>query len=250
MFEKNRRGNLVWVLFMAMAALLFLASGQVGALAALVILSVALFLMMANRQTPRRDTRQAHSRYQRFQASNAARNSRLQATHHPDFDEYYGLQDIGLIVDEPRIDGLHLRRVKDVSLDDETVRPYIVVHAPPPGHPAHAVIRFEMSDAGGQSQFVYEMDYYLRPGENAILPDYRLPLHGNSRLTRIGKWDLQVWINGGLMAVHTFNVAPSLEERRRQFGIDGEAQVRLELEPEPVPLSLEELLMQQSGRSQ
>jgi hypothetical protein len=106
-----------------------------------------------------------------------------------------------------------------------------------------------MTDATGYVQFVCEMEHYMRPGENLLLPNYRLPLRGNDRLGATGKWDLQAWINGGLVAVHTFSVSPSLEERRKQFGLDGEAQVRLELEQEPVPLSLEDLLAHQQRRT-
>jgi hypothetical protein len=249
MLEKNRRGNLVWMGFMALAALLFLGSGELGALAVLGILSMGILLFAAASRS-QHPQQLGHSRSQRFPATTAARSARLQASQHHDYDDHYGLQDVGLIVDEPRLDGLRLRRAKDIMLDDEAVRPYVVINAPQYGHPAQVLVRFEICDAAGQSQFVYEMDYYMRAGENAILPDYRLPLRGNPRLTRTGKWDLQVWINGGLLAVHTFNAAPSLEERRRQFGLDGEAQMRLELEPDPTPVSLEELLGQRSSRSQ
>ncbi len=250
MFESNRRGTLVWAAIMALAAFLFFSSGELGALMIVSAISAILLLLLFISQGPLQQLQDALPAPQRVAAASpTARTARLQASHRPDYDEFYGLQDVGLIVDEPRTDGLHLRRARLVSLDDEAIRPYLVVHTPSYGHPAQVIIRFEINDASGASQFVYEMDYYMRPGENAVLPDYRLPLKGNQRLDRTGKWDLQVWINGGLVAVHTFSVTPSVEERRRQFGIDGEAQQRLELDNEPVPMSLEELLARQSGES-
>ncbi|NDJ85394.1 MAG: hypothetical protein GYB66_05875 [Chloroflexi bacterium] len=253
MFETNRRGNLVWGFLMVLAAILLLASGESSAIAPLIVIGVIglLAVIMTFASQTRDAIRNAGSSLlpARVPTTTAARAARTQATHRPDFDDFYALQDVGLIVDEPRTDGLRLRRASGVSLDDEAVRPYLVVNAPRYGHPAQVLVRFEITDSAGQSQFVYEMDYYMRPGENAILPDYRLPLKGNDRLIRTGKWDLQVWVNGGLLAIHTFNASPSLEERRRQFGIDGEARERLELDADPVPLSLEELLQQQSSHS-
>lgn len=233
-------------MFMLLAIALFWASSPTAAIFMLTILA-GLMLTGALTNTKPSNSRRTSKNYRHnFASSNSARNARLQASHRHDYDTYYGLQDIGLIIDEPRYDGLHLRRVKDVSFDDEAVRPYIVLNLPPQEQNNPSLLRFEISDAAGQSQFIYEMDYYLRSGENAILPDYRLPLRGNQRLSRLGKWDLQVWVNGGLVGIHTFYANPSLEERRRQFGIDGEAQVRMELEADPMPLSLEELLTKQS----
>lgn len=238
------RGNLVWVLFMALAVVLFLSANAPGA-AFLVGLVSALFVLLTVGQQIRKSLPPIQPA-QRFGMSNAARAAHTQAGHRPDFDTYYTPQDVGVIIDEPRRDGLQLRRARFVSLDDEALRPYVVVNAPHRGHPAPVIIRFELTDAAGAIQFVYEMDYYMRPGENAVLPDYRLPLRGNKRLDRPGKWDLTVWVNGGLVAIHTFSVSPSLEERQRQLGIDGEvSHQQFDFSDEPAPLSLEELLSRQ-----
>lgn len=249
MFETNRRGNLAWLLMMALAAILFLEAGSTGTLAFMSVLALLFIIFLAN-QGRKFSIDETISRLggQRLTTTPSARSARLQASYRHDYDDYYGLQDVGMIVDEPRADGLRLHRARTVSMDEEAVRPYVVVNAPRYGHPAQVLLRFEITDSGGQLIFVYEMEYYMRPGENAILPDYRLPLRGNNRLERTGKWDLQVWINGGLLAVHTFTVSPSIEERRRQLGVDGEAHERIEAEYDPVPLTLEELLSQQSGR--
>ena len=249
MLESNRRGNLAWMLFMVVAALLFIGTGAFDALFALGVMSAGLMFLWLTTRPQNVNPLQHASR--QVSASPTARTASGQARHRPDFDDYYHLQDVGLIVDQPGPDGLKLRRARLVSLDDEAVRPYAVINAPRYGHPAQVLVRYEITDSSGQQQFIYEMDYWMRPGENAILPDYRLPLKGNDRLSRTGKWDLQVWINGGLVAAHTFSVSPSAAERRRQFGLDGEAQARLELEYEPAPMSLDELLkQQQASRSQ
>jgi len=232
---------------MTVAALLFIGAGAFNVLIALgVMTAVMMFLWLAS-QPKSINSLQRASRQE--SASPTARVANSQAGHRPDFDDFYHLQDVGLIVDQLGPDGLQLRRARQVSLDDKAVRPYAVINAPSYGHPSQVLVRYEITDSSGQRQFIYEMDYWMRPGENAILPDYRLPLKGNDRLSRTGKWDLQVWINGGLVAVHTFSVSPSVEERRRQFGLDGESQARLELEYEPTPISLDELLRQQQTSS-
>lgn len=232
---------------MTIAALLFIGAGAFNALIALGVMSAALMLLGFSQRPRRRNALQQAAR--QTSSSPTARTANSQARHRPDFDDYYHLQDVGLIVDQQESDGLKLRRARLISLDDKAVRPYAVVNAARYGHPAQVLVRYEITDSTGQQQFVYEMDYWMRPGENAILPDYRLPLKGNDRLGRIGKWDLQVWINGGLIAVHTFSVSPSAEQRRRQFGLDGESQARLEMEYEPTPISLDELLKQQQASS-
>lgn len=239
------RGNLVWGMFMVLAVVLFLAANAPGAAFVVGAMSLLLIMLMTGQQL-QKSLPAVRPIPQRVGVSNAARVARTQASHRPDFDTYYTPQDVGVIIDEPRRDGLQLRRARFVSLDDEALRPYVVLNAPHRGHPAQVIIRFEITDAAGAVQFVYEMDYYMRAGENAVLPDYRLPLRGNTRLDRSGKWDLMVWVNGGLVGIHTFSVSPSLEERQRQLRIDGEvAHQQFDFSDDPAPLSLEELLSRQ-----
>lgn len=242
----NRRGNLVWVAFMVFVGLVFIGNGALEAVMLLLgsVLLAAMWLVGKRFSLPTRQTQT------KVEVSQVARAARLQASHRPDYDTYYTLADLGLIVDEQRHDGMKLRRVHSASLDDRALRPYIVVQAPQYGHPTQTLLRFEITDARGTPQFIYEMEHYMRAGENAILPNYRLPLRGNDKLGQTGKWDLQVWINGGLLAVHTFSLNPSYEERQRAFGGDGELKVATpSLREDPVPLSLDEIIAQQHQAS-
>jgi hypothetical protein len=56
-------------------------------------------------------------------------------------------------------------------------------------------------------------------------------------------------MDGALLALHSFNVNPSTQERRRQFTGEGEAVSRLTLSADDAPLSLDELLREQRERS-
>jgi hypothetical protein len=254
MLEANRRGNTAWLFIMLVAFLVLIASGALPLAVLLALAGLALLTVTAAGRSSRvyrlRDRASGYQERRRISVSQAARLATEQASQRPDHDTYgYRLQDVGLVVEETSRDGLRLRHARLISMDDDALRPYIVVNAPRHDHPKQTLVRFEINDAAGNCQFVCEMEHFMRPGENLLLPDYRLPLRGNERLGKAGKWDLQAWINGGLVAVHTFSVSPSLEERRRQFGLDGEAQVRLELERDPLPLSLKELLEQEQRRT-
>lgn len=240
MLTKNRRGNRIWVGFIVITMFLLIVSEEPIALllsAAAVAFAFA-YIIGKSVQLP------ARHRRQRYDVTDAAHAARLHSTYRPDFDEYYGLQDIGLIIDEQDHTGLRMRRTRTISMNDRAVRPYIVINAPRDArHPEQVLVRFEMTDANGQRQFVYEMNYYMRPGENAILPDYRLPLAGNDRLGRAGQWELAAWINGGLLGIHSFNVQPSHAERSAKFTTEQRMQQR-GIEDKP-PVSLEELLAKQ-----
>lgn len=243
MLTKNRRGNLVWVAFIVFAMLLFVGNGALEALLFTVGIVMFMLAVASARQIKFPQPQRATTAKE---MTAAARAARLHSSDRPDYDDYYALRDIGMIIDEQDQHGLSIRRARTLSMDDRAVRPYVVVSAPHDGrHPDQVLVRFEMTDANGASQFIYEMEYYMRPGENAILPDYRLPLKNNQRLGRAGQWDLQVWINGGLLGVHAFTMNPSHEIRRIQFTAEGEARGKLMLDEDPIPVSLEELLAQQ-----
>jgi hypothetical protein len=259
--KTNRRGNIAWVLSMLVAFLVLLAAGEWPI--ALVLSAAVIFMTMLafagdaartlqSRPKAARLVSRANpaSRQRRLEITQAARRASEYAELRSDRDTRgYRLQDVGTLVEVPRRDGLDLRQARLVSLDDNSLRPYLVVDAPAHAHPRQTLVRFEIGDAAGQQQLVCEMEHYMRPGENLLLPAYRLPLKGNTRLTNIGKWDLQVWIDGGLVALHTFNMSPSMEDRRRQFGLDGEAQVQVAIEDDSLPISLEELLNQHQRRT-
>jgi hypothetical protein len=254
MFESNRRGNMAWLLAMIFALFVLFNAGALSALAGIVVLTFFLFAFGA--LTGSFSPLEWRNRmidalpFSRPATTDAARSAMMHAAQRPDFDlANYRLADVGLVVEEPRADGLHLREARLVSMDDEAVRPYAVVHAPRQGYPRQTLLRFEIADAAGQLQFVCEVDHWMRPGENLLLPDYRLPLHNNDQLNRMGTWDLHIWVDSGLLAAHHFSVSPSMAERRRQFGLDGEAQVPVSLEQDAAPVALDDLLGQQRSRT-
>lgn len=250
----RRRGNLAWMLVMSTAALVMIAGEGVPAFVGASFLGgLLLYAAFANRASnPVRDRRIAEQglAMRKEQTTSAARMATHQARNHPDYDGYtYLLRDIGVIVDETGAQGVKLRQVRFLSLDNDAIRPYVVLETPRRFTSKQVVVRFEIIDAGGVRQFIYEMEHILVAGENLLLPDYRLLLKGNPRLNSPGKWTFQVWVNDGVVGIHSFNVSPSLEERRQQFGADGEAQRTVRLETEPLPMSLEDLLAQQNKQS-
>jgi hypothetical protein len=159
----------------------------------------------------------------------------------------YLLQDVGLVIDEQRADGVALRRARFITLDDESLRPYVVMHYPHGLRARQVLLRFEITDAAGKPQYIYEVERTVDGGENLILPDYRLPLKSNNgKLNLSSAWNLRVSVDGDPMGAHHFNLLPALSERLKQAGPDGEVDAKTRLmaeeQDEALPLSLEELL--------
>jgi hypothetical protein len=137
-----------------------------------------------------------------------------------------------------------------VSKDDDGVRPFVSLHVQPESADQTALIRFEIMDQNGQTQYVHEMRTYLRDGEMNILADHHLPLMANEQIAGAGDWDLRVFVNGTLMGAHAFNLSPSINERMGHYQRDEEAEhPRLRYEGEEAPMSLEELLRSETTRS-
>lgn len=254
MLNSTRRGNVVWLLAMAMAFLILWQAGALpvaaGVLAVTFFLFTYQFLTQGISVVDIGDRVLDASPFNRPQMTQVAKKASMQASRRPDYDtSRYALKDVGMVIESPQPGGLRLREARMMSMDDEAVRPYINIHAPYQNHPKQTLIRFEITDGSGQPQFIFEMDHWMRPGENLVIPNYRLPLRGNDQLDNTGAWDLQVWVNGGLMAIHDFTVSPSSTVRRRQFGLDGEAQEAVNLDYDAAPVSLDELLSQQRSRS-
>jgi hypothetical protein len=249
MFSANRRGMLLLYLFLGGVTFLTVASGAVIPTVAAVLMAAYMGFIaitaggMAINQAPRSPRRQTR-RGTAPRISQAAYKASEQATPRSNLMPLpYLLQDVGLIIDERRPDGVALRRARYISLEDESIRPYVVIHLPHE-YPAHQiVVRFQMEDAAGEAQFIYEMPYKVRAGENLIVPDYRLPLKGNQKVMKAGTWDVEIQLDGQIIGVHHFSLLPLLAERLRQAGSDGEIHNRLMLEEEDsMPLSLEQLL--------
>lgn len=189
-------------------------------------------------------------------------------------DDALTLLDVGLISSQSNREGMVMRRTRNVSLDDDGVRPFITLHVQPSYAEEVARIRFEIIDGQGKPQYVHETRTYLRDGEMNILADHQLPLYENANALQSGDWDLRVYVNGTLLGAHTFMLAPSLQDRfrrfeqrdsqgdvqrggRRESGREAEREagreaerlsLREDREEEERALSLEELLRSRSDR--
>lgn len=251
MLQSNRRGALVLYTILALVVLMLIFTSAVAPPLGVLLLSLYAALLLLTSRRWRLPRRQKKPRSRPLAVTKAARDALDRAPRGSSLlPEPYLLQDIGVIVDERRPDGIALRRARFLSLDDESLRPYVVMHFPTDQYPQQILVRFEITDTSGDKQYIYEMQHLLRPGENLILPNYRLPLKGNSRLSRSGMWDLTIIVDGKITAVHQFNLLPSMAERLRGVSVEGEVssstRLMIEEQSEYMPQSLEDLLR---GRS-
>jgi hypothetical protein len=147
------------------------------------------------------------------------------------------LTDIGLIASESGYDGVTFRRTRDVSNDDDGVRPYVQLKVGALNAERRALLRYELIDPTGETAFVHEEKVYLQLGENTLHPDQHLPLAGSLPPDKLGRWDLHTFVDGRLLGMLTFTVTPTDDERvARLSGQRGE------------PDSFEDLL-RRGGRS-
>jgi hypothetical protein len=158
------------------------------------------------------------------------------------------LQDVGLIAAKLTDDGLVMRRERNLSKDDEGVRPFVVLNVPPEEADRRAIIRFEFIDQNGKTQYIHELEAFLRDGEMNLLADHQMPLYGNAD-ARMGDWDLRVSLDNRLLGAHTFTLTPSIEDR---YPAAERERARRRLEevdtPSGVTPRLEDLLRDSSQR--
>ncbi len=127
------------------------------------------------------------------------------------------LLDVGLIAVQSSYEGMAMRRTRSISKDDDGVRPFVTLNVDPSEADRSSVVRFEIYNQQGERQFVHEMRTFLREGEMNIMTDHHLPLAGNQDVQGTGDWDLRVYIDGNMVAVHDFMLAPSMTERQRRL---------------------------------
>jgi len=125
--------------------------------------------------------------------------------------------DIGLIAVQSSYEGMAMRRTRSISKDDDGVRPFVTLNVEAAEAERNATIRFEIHNQHGDRQFVHEMRAYLREGELSMMTDHHLPLAGNREIQGAGDWDLRVYIDGNLVALHNFMLGPSMNERQRRL---------------------------------
>ena len=172
------------------------------------------------------------------------------------------LLDIGLIAMQTGVDGLAMRRTRNISKDDDGVRPFITLYVDNEEADRQALVRYEIYNHLGEEQFVHEMKTYLREGELELLAEHQLPLAGNNSIDGSGDWDLRVYVDNNLIGMHDLMLAPSVNERRRR--LSGEAEYKQSLSKrsnnlqdavivdeaeEPEAMQLKDLLEQQSSSS-
>jgi hypothetical protein len=253
MFRNSSRGTLVWLFIVGVALSFLMLAEEVptGVSAALLAAYLGLVLVVArNVQVGSVLGSLAARAEHQPEPTEIAREATARARTHPDYDALIHLLDVGLIVDEHRPDGVSLRRGRFISLVDDGVRPFAIVDVPAAlgGRLAH--LRFEIRDETGKLHYAYEDEKWLQTGENTLLPDYRFPIRKQADKLQAGSWSAHIFIDEGLLGIHHFNLSPSLTARRRAIGTDGEIMRervwRTEEDDESLPLSLEELLRQQS----
>ena len=100
--------------------------------------------------------------------------------------------------------------------------------------------------------YIHEMRSFLREGEMSIMADHHLPLAGNSDIQGAGDWDLRTYVDGNLVSIQNFSLAPSINERNRRLSGDYSSSSSqydvIDEEPEEVPLRLQELLQTDAGQ--
>lgn len=269
MQNKSRRATAVWLVIIGMILGVVVVSGAVSvqtqAAATALYLLVAMAAMgvfgtawqrMTEQGTLRRkssertqvEQRQSGSRRVR---SSAASRAQDRARTHPTYLDQFTLIDTGLIASEIGPEGMRLKR-DNVTLDDQGVQPYAVIHADDSWSDETVAAVFEILDPSGDVQFRHAQEVYLREGQNNIMSENRLPL--GSRMPEgaaPGLWEMRVTIADSVIALHTFSVGPSTEQRRRMIQADlAQRRGRLTDDDAPLPddqdfdspVSLEDLL--------
>jgi hypothetical protein len=159
--------------------------------------------------------------------------------------------DVGLITVQSSVEGMAMRRTRSISKDDDGARPFVTLNVEASEAERNATIRFEIFNQHGDQKFVHEMKAYLREGEMNIMTDHHLALAGNRDVTGAGDWDLRVYIDGNLVGMHNFMLAPSMTERQRRLAqergedFSSDYDIIDEIEQE-VPPRLQDLLQDQA----
>lgn len=245
-----KRRNTVWLGVIGVLAAVALFSTTVPPAVQATVLAILAFSVLFSvfEFAPQQSRLSKNLRRVQSRVSSQAKEARERAQRRGAYvDDSVLMLDVGLITMRSGDEGMVMRRTRSMSTDDDGVRPFITLHVDPDSADRHALVRFEILDNNGQNQYIHEMKTYLHDGEMNILADHHLPLADNPRINNMGDWDLRVYIDGTLTAMHSFTMAPSLDDRARR--LDSRRAVKpnaADPKAEDVPLSLEELLRSQS----
>ena len=130
--------------------------------------------------------------------------------------------DIGLISNVRALNGQFRPAgiAQAIALDDEAIQPFVKISVPTDRSHRSVLVKFEILDRSGKTQFSRETEQFVRDGDNLIACDRQMLLAGNTQIGRAGAWELQVSINGVLAAAYTFTVTASQQGSR--LSADGE----------------------------
>ena len=264
-----KRRNTAWLIVMAMIIGLALLAAPVSAAVQLSLIGALAVAVIASmiELGPERETllQVLHRAPVRRRITPQAREASERAASRAGYFNRSGIVmlDIGLIAMQTGVEGMAMRRTRNVSKDDDGVRPFVTLFVMPEEAERQALIRYEIYNHLGEEQYVHEMKTYLREGELSLLADHHLPLAGNRGVDGNGDWDLRVYVDNSLIGMHNLMLAPSVTERRRR--LSGEAEVSEEQhsrrrnladaviveEPQqPQTAQLKDLLQQPSAPSQ
>jgi hypothetical protein len=255
-----RRRNTAWLAVMGLLIAFALLAGvitppvQITLLAIFAITALISIIEIGRERESLIDTLRRTPIRQRISAQ--ARESQERAKTHGGFLTHgLTLMDVGLIALQSSYEGMAMRRARTISKDDDGVRPFITLNIEPEEADRNAVIRFEILDQYGEQIYIHEMKAYLRDGEMSVMADHHLPLAGNRNIDGTGDWDLRVSIDGNLVGIHNFTLAPSINERTRRLSsqyedpvADSEFDIIDEVKQEISP-SLQDLLQKQARAS-
>ncbi|MDZ4766357.1 MAG: hypothetical protein SGI73_17590 [Chloroflexota bacterium] len=257
-----RRRNLVWLAIMGVLTGIVVVSGVNPAMSALMVgaFGVAAVATLLEIQ-PERLISRSRSSLTAMRMSPDAREAVERARRRGALmHDGLTLLDVGLIALQSGREGMDMERTRSVSMDDDGVRPYITLRVDPHNADRTGVIRFEIIDHNGETQFVHEMRTFLRDGEMNIVADHQLPLYGNRKITGVGDWDLRISVDGALVGALSFAISPSINARYARADAaapasqpaavpERERLTRLEDSAnDDAPVSLEDLLRNQSRR--
>jgi hypothetical protein len=260
MSVRLRRRNSAWLAAMGLLiAFALLAGGatppvQITLLAIFAITALISIIEIGRERESLIDTLRRVPVRQRVSAQ--AREAQERAKAHGGYSTHgLTLMDTGLIALQSSYEGMAMRRARTISKDDDGVRPFITLNIEPEEADRNAVVRFEILNQYGDQIYIHEMKAYLRDGEMSIMADHHLPLAGNRNIDGTGDWDLRVSIDGNLVGIHNFTLAPSINERSRRLSTqyednveDSEFDIIDEVKQE-IPASLQDLMQEKSRAS-
>lgn len=264
-----RRRNLAWLTILGVLAALPLFTGAslpvIALVGGLFLVALAATLIEVRPADLLATTRSSLlTRHMSPDARAASERARRRAGRAAGFT----LLDVGVITMQTGSQGVVMRKTRSASKDEDGVRPFATLHIDPQHGDRQIIVRYEMVDHNGDTQYIHEMKQFVREGEVNIVADHQLPLAGNTRLQGAGEWDVRVFVQGHLVGMHPFMLSPSYAERfpeqaARQATIDARARAarrsleedideqpsrRIRAGSDDAPQSLEDLLRSGGGR--